>query len=467
MMRGNPFTQWWVFGMSSHAMVGGSSFTQRWVQCAPYSWPVTFSMVGPVEVACRFSPQRIILPIEVVTVSTYIRPIALPVTTQLELTLDIPSIATSPIDRVPTGASWSTSMSSDIFKQAITPVKPHGGVGGLTNANAFAGGEGSGREGAFGRWIRDLTGVICESRWDLPLGLEIWVGWGISLAATTCQDGCSIWSHLMNFTVLSLDCGSCTGGVFGTLVGEGVVELFSSTASGMATPQKTSSSVKIRYHFTSSLSSSTLFANKWGSPPVGRSFCSAQYWRALAYATTFSLGTSLMSQLAKIESGGSIKLCQCRHGWAGEAWRVALPASSSCSCCGSPKDTLTCLASFLVLSSPGTVDSSIHQLGVSHLSTFHGTHSAKSKMAGSGGILLPSSSDVSGDPCRKEATAGFSSGSSPKLESLPSDPSPPDCMSGLADQPGDGLSAKLTWWHIFLCPSPLDPMAILAPQSHP
>ena len=29
-------------------------------------------------------------------------------------------------------------MSSGIFKQAVTPVKPHGRVGGLTNANAFA-----------------------------------------------------------------------------------------------------------------------------------------------------------------------------------------------------------------------------------------------------------------------------------------------------------------------------------------
>ena len=268
-------------------------------------------------------------------------------------------------------------------------MKPHGGVGGLTNANAFAGGEGSGREGAFSKQIGDLTGVVQESRWDLPLSLEIQVGRGISLAVTTGQDGCSIQSHPTNFRVLSSGCGSSTGGVLGMLVGEGVVELFSLYASGMATPQKNSSSVKVRYHFTSSLSSNMLFTNKWGSPPVGRSFCSAQYWRALAYATTFPLGTSLMSWLAKIESGGSMKLCWWRHGRAGGAWRVALPASSSCSHCVSPKDALTCLASFLVLSSPGTVDSSIHQLGVSHLSAFHRTHSAKSKTAGSGGVSLP------------------------------------------------------------------------------
>ena len=186
-------------------------------------------------------------------------------------------------------------MSSGIFKQAITPAKLRGGMGGFTSANALAGGEGSGREGAFGRWIGDLTGVICESWQDLPLSLKVQVGWGVSLVVITGWDGCSTLSHPTNFGVLSLGCGSGTGGVFGMLVGEEVVEFFSSSASGMATPQKTSSSVKVRYHFISSLSSNTLFANKWGSPPVGRSFCSTQYWRALAYATTFSLGSSLMS----------------------------------------------------------------------------------------------------------------------------------------------------------------------------
>ena len=77
--------------------------------------------------------------------------------------LEIPRVITSPIDRVPMGTSWSTSMSSGIFKQAVTSAKPCGGVGGFTSANALAGGEGSDGEGAFGGQIRDLTGVICES----------------------------------------------------------------------------------------------------------------------------------------------------------------------------------------------------------------------------------------------------------------------------------------------------------------
>ena len=152
-------------------------------------------------------------------------------------------------------------------------------------------------------------GVICESWWDLLLSLEVWVGWGVSPVAITGQEGCNTLSHPANFGVLSLGGSSGTGDIFGMSVGEEVVKLFSSSALGMATPQKTSSSVKVKYHLTSSLSSNTLSANKWGLPPVGRSFCSVQYWRALAYTTTFSLGTSLMSQLAKIELACSINLC--------------------------------------------------------------------------------------------------------------------------------------------------------------
>ena len=205
-------------------------------------------------------------------------------------------------------------MGSSGFKQAVTPMKPCGGVIGFTGANALSGGEGSGREGAFGRQIGDLTGVIHESWQDLPLGLKVWVGWGVSPAAITGQDGCSTLSHPANFGVLSLGCSFSTGGAFGMSARVEVVELFSSSTSGMATPQKTSSSVKVRYHLTSSLSSSTLFASKGGSPPLGGSFCSTQYWKALVYTTAFSLGTSLMSRLARIESAGGINLCQQRHG---------------------------------------------------------------------------------------------------------------------------------------------------------
>ena len=41
-------------------------------------------------------------------------------------------------------------------------------------------------------------------------------------------------------------------------------------------PGNTSSLVKERYQFTSSLSSNMLFTNSHGSPPAGRLFCSTQ-----------------------------------------------------------------------------------------------------------------------------------------------------------------------------------------------
>ena len=184
-------------------------------------------------------------------------------------------------------------------------------------------------------------------------------------------------------------------------------------------------------------------------------FCSAQYWRALVYATAFSLGTSRMFLHAKIESAGGINLFLQRHDSAEGAWRVASLVSNSHSHCGSMKDALTSLASFLMSSFPGTANSFSHQSGVSHLSAFHGTHTQKSIISGSRGIFLPSSSEVSSDPHRKEATVGFSSGSSSKSEPPPLDPSSPGGILGLADWPGAGLSANLTWWHLLFCPSPL------------
>ena len=241
----------------------------------------------------------------------------------------------------------------------------------------------------------------------------------------------------------------------GTLVGPGVCGLLSSSSLGRATPQNTSSCMKEMYHLTSSLSSKTLFANKQGSPLAGRLFCLAQCWRALVYTTTFSLGTSQMSQHVKIESAGGINFFLQRHSGTGGAWRVASLESNSCFCCGSMKDTLTSLAYLLVSSFPSTADSSSHQSGVLHLSDFHGTHLPKSIMLGSGGVSLPSLSEVSGDSCRKEATVGFSSSGSSKSEPPPSDPSSPCGTSGLVDWLAASLSANLTWQHLLFCPSPL------------
>ena len=62
--------------------------------------------------------------------------------------------------------------------------------------------------------------------------------------------------------------------------------------------------------------------------------------------------------------------------------------------CRSQNDACTSLASFLWSPISGTADISTHQLGVSHLSPLYGTHWLNSVTTGSGGILLPSSSEV-------------------------------------------------------------------------
>ena len=152
-----------------------------------------------------------------------------------------------------------------------------------------------------------------------------------------------------------------------------------------------------------------------------------------------------MSLQAKMESAGSMNLFLCRHGGAGQAWRVASLESNSCNHHGGLKDALTSPASFLVSSFPGTADSSAHHSGISHLSTLHGTHWPKSEIACSSGIFSPSPSEVSGDPHRKEATIGFSSGSSSKSEPPPSDLSPPGGVLGSVDWLVVASSSNLTW----------------------
>ena len=296
----------------------------------------------------------------------------------------------------------------------------------------------------------DIIRGICLTS---TIGLGVLVGQGISPVATTGWDGCSTFSHPTNFGALLSGTGSGMQGASGKSVGPGVCGLSSSL--GRGTPLKISSSVKERYHLTSSLSSRMLLASMWGSPLVSSLFCSAQYWKALAYATTFSLGTSQISVHVKIELAGGINLFLWRQGGAGGAWRVASLVSNSHSRCGSRKDALTSLASFLTSMFPGTANSSSHQSGVSHLSAFHWAQRLRSIISGSGGIFSPSSSEVSGDPHRKEATVGFSSGSSPKSEPLPWDPSLPGGILRLADWLGAGSSANLTWWCLLFCPSPL------------
>ena len=134
---------------------------------------------------------------------------------------------------------------------------------------------------------------------------------------------------------------------------------------------------------------------------------------------------------SKSRHNGGMNLHQWRHGGARGAWNGASSGSSLCICLGSLNEALTCQAN-LSMSSSGTVDSSAHQLGTSHLSAFHHTHLVGWDMGGSGDISLFSSSDISDDPCKKEATSAWSCGGSPKSEALPSDPILLKGISGLA-----------------------------------
>ena len=79
---------------------------------------------------------------------------------------------------------------------------------------------------------------------------------------------------------------------------------------------------------------------------------------------------------------------------------------------------------------------------------FHCTHLVGWDMGGSSDLSLFSSSVVSGDPCKKDATSAWSWGGSPKSES--SDPIPLKSMSGLADWLAVGWPLKLALHHLFL-----------------
>ena len=110
-------------------------------------------------------------------------------------------------------------------------------------------------------------------------------------------------------------------------------------------------------------------------------------------------------------------------------------------------EAFTCWANFS-MSSTGTVDSPAHHSGTSHFLAFHCTHLAGWDMGSSGDISSLSSSVVSDDPCKKEATSAWSCGGSPKSESAPSDTV---LLEGiLADRPAVGWLQKLASHCLFL-----------------
>ena len=72
----------------------------------------------------------------------------------------MPGVVTNPMDIVFTGISQSTSMTSGVFRHAITLARPWGGVGGCLNANALAGGRDSGGNRAFIMQSGGFIGII-------------------------------------------------------------------------------------------------------------------------------------------------------------------------------------------------------------------------------------------------------------------------------------------------------------------
>ena len=210
-----------------------------------HDWLVMSSITGP---SLGSELPRTILPMEVITVSRNTSPVVLSLTTWLELMLERLGLDTIPTDIVPTGVSWSTFSSSGVLKQAVTLVKPWGGVGGLTNASALAGGGDFGGNGALG----GLDGGLMEEVWvswrALLFILSIVVGWGVSPAATTGQDGCTTMSHPVYFgaafgmggtSEVSVAPRASVVAVIGT---EGLLP----SSLGRSVPQKTSSSMKER-----------------------------------------------------------------------------------------------------------------------------------------------------------------------------------------------------------------------------
>ena len=89
-----------------------------------------------------WGPLRVTLPMKVVMVSIYVMPVISSFTMWLELTQEIPGVATSLMGIAPTGTLRSTSMNSGVCKQAVTPEKPCSRVGGHTSTKACVGGEG-------------------------------------------------------------------------------------------------------------------------------------------------------------------------------------------------------------------------------------------------------------------------------------------------------------------------------------
>ena len=160
----------------------------------------------------------------------------------------MPGVATNPIDIGPTGILLSISTNSGTLRQDVTSVNPLGGVGGLTKASAFDRGEDISTGRVLNRQDGRVAGAVCKSTRDLPFGLGMEVGGGISPAMCTGWEGCRIIPQLAY-----LDAASRAGDASGmsvmssiSVMAAAVTTGWAPSSSGRSNPQKTSSSWNAR-----------------------------------------------------------------------------------------------------------------------------------------------------------------------------------------------------------------------------
>ena len=151
--------------------------------------------------------------------SIYVTPVASSLMMQLVLMVEIPGVATTPIDMVPWGASEAISKGSGICRQAVFPAKLHSGVDGHMTANACTGEEGLDGVEVFNRGTGGFAGPTRGSWVGPPLGLKALHGGENSPVATTDREGCRIFSHPKNFGLLLSVANSGAQGVLGMSVG--------------------------------------------------------------------------------------------------------------------------------------------------------------------------------------------------------------------------------------------------------
>ena len=160
----------------------------------------------------------------------------------------MPGVATNPIDIRPTGILLLISMNLGALRQDVTSVNPLGGVGGLTKANAFDGGEDIGTSRVPNRQDGRVARAVRESTQDLPFGLGMEVGRGVSPVMCTGWEGCRTISQLA-YLDATRSAGDDPGMsvMFSISVTAAAVTMgWASSPSGRSNPWKTSSSWNAR-----------------------------------------------------------------------------------------------------------------------------------------------------------------------------------------------------------------------------